>query len=341
MLPGARKRAHGGPSGAAAVQQRDYSFGTMASNASSSSSSSDDVRLEAADDVEQQPLNQPDVESGGTEASKEQSAPKADAAAAAAADHENSAQAARKKAAFAVVFWLTMSCIQILFNKMLFSGPFRYPVTLTAIHMSFASVMTFVLRVAGFIEVPPLPGGWRFFVRNFLLISCLFAAALASGNVAAARLSVSFVHILKAITPIVTLSVGIAFGIQKPCMKQGVIVTLVSAGVVIASFGELSFDATGLVLQLVAVLTESTRLVIMQRLLQQYLPKSSPLVTLSLFAPVAAVLLIGLSLAQEPGGYALALRPDVMPLIALNTASAFTLNIAVMLLVGATSGLTL
>lgn len=251
------------------------------------------------------------------------------------------AAAARRKATFAVVFWLTMSCIQILANKFLFNGPFSYPITLTSIHMGFATLATTVLRAVGYLELPPMPTGWRFFMRNFFVISVLFATALACGNVAAMRLSVSFVHILKATTPVVALGVSIAFGVAKPCWKQGAIVTAISAGVIIASFGELLFDGLGFGLQLVAVLAESVRLVVLQKLLQQYVPKASPLATLSLFAPAAAVCLAILSLTLEPGGYRALAAPGVGALVAANTASAFTLNIAVMLLVGATSGLTL
>jgi drug/metabolite transporter (DMT)-like permease len=306
-----------------------------------------------AEDVEQQVLlgDAADAEAGVTPqmapvtslsgAGASPGAAVAGAGGAAADDAAAAAAAARRKATFAVCFWLIMSCIQILANKFLFNGPFKYPITLTSIHMGFATLATTVLRAVGWLELPPMPTGWRFFLRNFFVISVLFATALACGNVAAMRLSVSFVHILKATTPVVALGVSIAFGVAKPCWKQGAIVTAISAGVIIASFGELLFDGLGFGLQLVAVLAESVRLVVLQKLLQQYVPKASPLATLSLFAPAAAVCLAILSLTLEPGGYRALAMPGVGALVAANTASAFTLNIAVMLLVGATSGLTL
>jgi len=221
------------------------------------------------------------------------------------------------RAALAIVFWLAMSCVQILFNKALFSGPFRYPVTLTAVHMAFASVATWTLRAAGVITAPELPGGWSFYVQKFGLIALLFSTTLAAGNVAAARLSVSFVHILKALMPVATLFVGIVAGVNKPCYKLMCIVSVISAGVVIASMGELNWDALGFTLQMAAVLSESTRLVAMQLLLHKHMPKASPLVLLSFFAPLAAVCLTTLSLYAEPGGFPAI--PAVAPLVALNT----------------------
>lgn len=111
----------------------------------------------------------------------------------------------RNLALLACVLWITNSTAQVLFNKALFTTHFKYPVTLTSIHMLFATLVTGLLRAAGRLDVPHLPGGWAFYARTFLIISAMYATALASGNIAAARLSVSFIHILKAVTPIVTL----------------------------------------------------------------------------------------------------------------------------------------
>jgi len=155
-----------------------------------------DAPPEALEPTESDALVAPAVEPPPTAGATAPTAPAPPAAGAPAAPPS--------RAALAIVFWLAMSCVQILFNKALFSGPFRYPVTLTAVHMAFASVATWTLRAAGVITAPELPGGWSFYVQKFGLIALLYSTALASGNVAAARLSVSFVHILKALMPVVT-----------------------------------------------------------------------------------------------------------------------------------------
>jgi hypothetical protein len=48
-----------------------------------------------------------------------------------------------------------MSCSTILYNKYLYSGTFMYPITLTAIHMAFASAVTGLLRLTGVRLRPP------------------------------------------------------------------------------------------------------------------------------------------------------------------------------------------
>jgi hypothetical protein len=111
-------------------------------------------------------------------------------------------------------------------------------------------------------------------------------------------------------------------------------------GVTIASYGEIEFDLTGLVLQFLSIAAEAARLVVTQRLLQERLPKgSSPLVSISLFAPWSFLFLLPVALTQEPEAQ-VALQ-NVGLLVAGNTLTAFTLNIAVVILVAQTSGLTL
>ncbi len=110
-------------------------------------------------------------------------------------------------------------------------------------------------------------------------------------------------------------------------------------GVAIASYGELEFDAPGLTLQLISITAEAARLVATQNLLQVHLKGSSPLVSLSMFAPCCLFFLLPIALTSEPG--ALAALGDSWAVVTGNTLTAFTLNVAVVMLVSATSGLTL
>jgi hypothetical protein len=110
-------------------------------------------------------------------------------------------------------------------------------------------------------------------------------------------------------------------------------------GVTIASYGELDFDAPGLILQLISITAEAGRLIVTQNLLQVHLKGSSPLVSLSLFAPCCFFFLLPIALTYEPAAAA-ALAANGATVLA-NTLTAFTLNVAVVMLVSATSGLTL
>ena len=246
----------------------------------------------------------------------------------------------RERATLAILFWLAASTTQILFNKSLFVGKFSHPITLTSIHMLTAGALTAVAARVGWLAVPSV--GWRTYGTHILPISALMAAALAAGNVAALRLPVSFVHFLKAGTPVVIYAVSVAARVAAADSKLAAIVAVITVGVLLASIGELAWDSVGVALQLCAMVFESARLVVMQRVMQELLPKSNPLASLALFAPAAGALLVLTALILEPDGYAtLGASKSAAGLVAANTATALVLNVAVTSLVAATSGLTL
>ena len=114
-----------------------------------------------------------------------------------------------------ILFWITMSCAVILFNKYLYMGTYKYPLTLTAIHMGFASLATGLLRVSGYLVVPTgVLQGWRFYGRNVVPIGVLFALSLGSSNLAAVRLTVSFIQMVKALTPMLALAIAVAMRLE-------------------------------------------------------------------------------------------------------------------------------
>ena len=108
----------------------------------------------------------------------------------------------------------------------------------------------------------------------------------------------------------------------------------------VASYGEIEFDTLGFIFQMLSITAEAARLVATQQLLQVHLPRpANPLISISLFAPFSLLFLLPVALFKEPS--ALAHLYHVSPVVLGNTLTAFTLNIAVVILVGQTSGLTL
>lgn len=232
-----------------------------------------------------------------------------------------------------------MSCTVILFNKYLYNGLFPYPVSLTCIHMLFVSCSTWTLRLLGMIDSPKF--GWNVWTRNVLPIGILYALSLATSNLGAARLTVSFVQMIKALTPLVALGVSVLLKVEKADKRQSLIVAVMCAGVIVASYGEILWDTVGVFFQVTSVAAEGSRLIITQILLQQHLPKSHPLVSMSIFAPPCFVLLLPVALSFEPGAFATLAEPAVGVTVLLNTLTAFVLNLAVVMLVQKGSGLIL
>ena len=238
----------------------------------------------------------------------------------------------------ALSLWLCMSISVILFNKFLFVTVFRFPLTLCCLHMLFATCLTQLLRAAGRLPVPAI--GWDPYLRAVVPLGVMYACSLSSSNLAANRLTVSFIQMIKAVTPMMTLAVSVAYGTEQAHRSLVIITTMMTLGVGCASYGEVEFDGAGLALQLTALTVESVRLVAMQRMGAVHLPRSNPLVALSLFAPLCFAFLLPVALFLEPR--ALAVLADAgsgaaLPVL-LNTCTAFGLNYAVVLLVNQESG---
>ena len=236
-----------------------------------------------------------------------------------------------------LAMWLSLSMGLILFNKFLYTTIFRHPLTLTAVHMIFMTFVTQALSLSGNLTIPQL--GWSFYIRAILPLSGAFAVSLACSNIAAQRLSVSFIQMIKAVTPLMTLAVCVFAGTEKFNWTLVFITIAMFIGVGAASIGEIEFDTIGFSLQLIALTVESVRVVAIQQIVQKHLPKpSNPLTALSLFAPPCAALLLPASLYFESGALATLALHSVGPYVFANAVCALFLNFAFIWLASQESG---
>jgi hypothetical protein len=241
-----------------------------------------------------------------------------------------------------IPIWIVLSSTVIIYNNYLYNTlNFKYPVFLVTWHLAFAAIGTRVLQkttnlLDGAKEVNMTKD---MFIKSILPIGLLFSGSLILSNTAYLYLSVSYIQMLKAFTPVAILLISWTFRIQEPNKKLGMIVLMISTGVALASHGELRFNIIGFFTQAAAVMFEASRLVMIQILLHGL--KMDPLVSLHYYAPVCAVinlLVIPFTEGLEPI-YELA---RVGPLILIsNAAVAFLLNVAAVFLVGVGSGLVL
>ncbi|KAI5797710.1 triose-phosphate transporter family-domain-containing protein [Geopyxis carbonaria] len=244
-----------------------------------------------------------------------------------------------------VATWIFLSSIVILFNKwVLFTAGFRFPIFLTTWHMLFATLAT-----QGLARWTSLLDGRRkikmtgaVYVRAVLPIGVTFSLSLIFNNQAYLYLSVAFIQMLKAITPVAVLLTSWALGVKKPDIGVLANVGVIVAGVALASYGELHFVLVGVGFQLAGIAAEAARLVLIEKLLAAPELRMDPLVTLYYFAPVCGVLNALAFVVFEGGRLAV---QDVLNLgvgiLVLNALAAFALNIALVFLIGKTSSLVL
>ena len=96
---------------------------------------------------------------------------------------------------------------------------------------------------------------------------------------------------LKALMPVSVFTVGCLFGMETYSPKTLVNMVIITIGVVIASYGEINFVVIGVLLQLASVATESTRLMLIQILLQRRGLSLNPVTTMYYIAPASFVFL--------------------------------------------------
>ncbi|KAI9223086.1 triose-phosphate transporter family-domain-containing protein, partial [Blastocladiella britannica] len=153
---------------------------------------------------------------------------------------------------------------------------------------------------------------------------------------------VSFIQMLKAKTPLVTLLLSWAFGLQQLSKPLLFNISGVVVGVIIASYGEIQFVFTGVLFQEIGIMFEAARLVLMQKLMTE---KLDPLSTMFFFAPICAFLNSIAFLIFEYGkmesGLVAAIEGLGAAVLITNAMSAFALNMALVLLIGCTSSLVL
>lgn len=111
-------------------------------------------------------------------------------------------------------------------------------------------------------------------------------------------------------------------------------VSVIVIGVVIASYGEVAFNTTGVLYQVFGLSFEATRLVLIQKLLSSAEYKMDPLVSLYYYAPVCTVLNLLMYLFTEASELEwVAVQEVGIVLLLANAAVAFALNVSVVFLV--------
>ncbi|KAF6151168.1 hypothetical protein GIB67_037376 [Kingdonia uniflora] len=243
-----------------------------------------------------------------------------------------------------VSIWIFLSFTVIVYNKYIldkkmYNWPF--PISLTMIHMSFCSALAFAL-IRVFKLVEPVSMSRDLYISSVVPIGALYSLSLWFSNSAYIYLSVSFIQMLKALMPVAVYSIGVVF--KKETFKGNAMINMlsISFGVAVAAYGEARFDSWGVGLQLSAVGFEATRLVLIQILLTSKGITLNPITSLYYVAPCCLVFLfvpwifVEFPVLKETSSF----HFDYA-IFGTNSLCAFALNLAVFLLVGKTSALTM
>jgi hypothetical protein len=135
-----------------------------------------------------------------------------------------------------LALWISLSSIVIIYNKhILVTYDFPFPVALTMLHMGFSSTLSHIL--VGLNLADEVRMSWDMYLRAVVPIGCLYAVILALSNATYIYLSVSFIQMIKAITPASVYAVGCFMGTEAWSWRMAANLVVVVVGVAISAYG--------------------------------------------------------------------------------------------------------
>ncbi|KAK9807468.1 hypothetical protein WJX72_000005 [[Myrmecia] bisecta] len=240
------------------------------------------------------------------------------------------------------LLWAGLSIGIILFNKWLlaYSG-FHYPLALTAWHQLFCATIA-VICIRGFGLVKRHHITSRDYFSRILPIGVLYAASLWLSNSSYLYLSVSFIQMTKSLMPGLVYAAGVLLGTEKFAWAVTANMALIAFGVLVCALGEVNLVVKGVVHQLAALCFEAARLALVQVLINAKGYNMNPLQSLYYISPACLLCLTVPFLLTELGPLMADTTLHIYPSVFLaNALAAFALNLAVFLLIGKTSALTM
>ncbi|KAL0353898.1 UNVERIFIED_CONTAM: putative sugar phosphate/phosphate translocator [Sesamum angustifolium] len=179
-----------------------------------------------------------------------------------------------------ILLYIALSSGQIFFNKWVLSSKeinFPYPLGLTLLHMVFSSVLCFMLTKV--LKIMKIDEGMTLdvYITSVIPIGAMFAMTLWLGNTAYLYISVAFAQMLKAIMPVAVFILGVLAGLEVMSYRMLLIMSVISFGVLVASYGEMEISWIGVVYQMGGVVGEALRLIFMEILVKRKGLKLNPI----------------------------------------------------------------
>eukprot|EP01134_Creolimax_fragrantissima_P002222 CFRG2222T1 len=193
--------------------------------------------------------------------------------------------------------WAGVSTALIMLNNhILNTDGFHYPIILCSLGQLCSFFGSSLFIGAGWSE-QKVHLTVEQYAKTILPIGIMSAGALATGNAVYMHLSVSFIQMLKAGAPAVTMIVLFLFGMEKPRRDLLSAIGLIVVGCVASAYGEIAFSVYGVILMLASVVFESLKLVMTQKLLSSTF--SGPIEGLYHTTPITFICLIVLAIPLE------------------------------------------
>lgn len=125
----------------------------------------------------------------------------------------------------------------IIYNKYILDNlNFEFPITLALLHMGASSLLSYAAVGLGIVERPSMT--WGTYRKAVLPIGMLYSVILSLSNATYVFLSVSFIQMVKALTPASVYAVGCMVGTEQWSWRLALNLTVVVVGVMISAYGK-------------------------------------------------------------------------------------------------------
>jgi drug/metabolite transporter (DMT)-like permease len=171
-----------------------------------------------------------------------------------------------KMVTYLLAWSLVSGLIIILNNWVMHYDGFPFPIALSATGPLFSWVVSAVLVASGHTRLERHMT-FKTWMKQVFPIGFFTAVTYATGNELYLYMSVSFIQMMKSMSPIVVLFLLVAFKLDVLTTPKLVGVATMSAGMLVACHAEPSFNLIGLALMVVGEAAEAMRMVFFQQLL--------------------------------------------------------------------------
>jgi len=199
--------------------------------------------------------------------------------------------------------WYSASITLILFNKWVISHwmdtGLSTPIFYTMTHMMLKGAFAFLYLLLA--TCKPIPSVDRRTLLGACIVGCMTGLDVAASNLSFGYISVAFFTMLKCMSIVFSLLIGVAVGLERCSWAITSIITVISMGIFISSYSEARFSMIGFTLVVLSEVFAGVRWITTQAMLKKDAGLSA-VGAVFCMAPASTLSLVPLVLAREING---------------------------------------